>query len=270
MNLDFLNNISLDPVADKKKPVRKATPKLPENADLRVFKSGKIYPSKAFATEYEYRNKDSQDKGYALDVFDSQKWGMIAGKLPQELIFVAKVPKGSAKADLFNSCKYDDQGEPKSSVLTQGGGSFGETFKEMLTRIYNVDWDITEYVDLNVDTEHQIKSPNQIYFIPKVVSRGANKGKEDYIRRELVPIYPLVVVEEKRALISEDDIQQEDNAPMEMPVEEQTENMATFDVGSSVEEEPQGDPQEDIPTMPDPTLSSEDKDVLGDWAKDLI
>jgi len=212
MNLDFLNDIKLDAVTPKTTVKRTATPKLPENADLRVFANGKIYPSKAFveANNLEYQPKSTSEDGITtvpgagVDIFDSTRWGMIMGKLPQELVFCAIVPrtqpngKATPKIDLFGSCTYDEKGQPKASVYTQGAGTYGK--KEMLNtlaKVYGIDWETTAYVDLKMDTEHTIKSPNNVYHLPKRVSSGAHKGEDTYIRRENLSIHPLVVAEVK-------------------------------------------------------------------------
>ena len=208
MNLDFLNNVELDTVAPKAKV---ATPKLPVDADIRVFANGRVYPSEAFAKEFalEFVKKavDSLSGttyvvGNGLDIFDSKRWGAIKGKLPQELIFISAVPKGVAKVDMWGSTSYDDKGEPKASVLTQGSNTFAKKqLVPMLADIYGINWETTVYVDLKVDREHTISSPTGIYHLPKLISGGKHKGEDTYIRREFIVVNPLTVEhkEEKEA-----------------------------------------------------------------------
>lgn len=206
MDLSFLKDVKLEPV--KKQTTKKpATPKLPETADLRVFANGRVYPSEAFAKraqlEYVPRTvvavegkKDAIEiHGNGLEIFSSVDWGMVMGKLPQEVVFCAVVPKSLAKVDMWSSTKYDETNQPKASVLTQGVNTFAkERLVPMLANIYGVDWDTTAFVDLQIVTETVLASETGSYHLPKLVMSGKDKGKADYIRRENLTVNPLVVV----------------------------------------------------------------------------
>lgn len=205
MDLSFLSNVSLDVVA-KVAPAKKETAaKLPETSDFRLFSNGKLYPSKAFAeaNNLEFASRQTIDgkvivTGNGLDVFSSKDWGMIMGKLPVELIFCAVVPKSLPKVDLFASTKYEDDGTPKASVYTQGSSVFSkETLLPMVADIYNIDWNVVDYVDMSISTANVMTSPNGVYHLPKVVSAGPHKGENTYVRRENLTICPLVVTDTK-------------------------------------------------------------------------
>lgn len=210
MNLDFLKDVKLDAVAKTAPKTKVSVDLIPEKADIRVFANGRVFPSKDFAKRWELEfepkiNIASEGEepimdviGNGLDIFSSLDWGMIKGKLPEELIFCTAVPKRLAKVDMWASTKYTEDNTPKASVFTQGLNTFAkERLIPMLTEVYKVNWDITEFVDLKVVEDSVISSENGIYTIPKVVSTGPKKGQPDYIRRENLTICPLVVADVK-------------------------------------------------------------------------
>lgn len=227
MNLDFLSNVTLDPVAKKAAPKRTSVPSLPESADLRVFPNGKVYPSKAFAEKFALEfvpkvnvaNEGAEPilevQGNGLDIFSTLSWGMMAsarqaGALESEFLCIVCVPKIAAKVDMWSSTKYDEEGQPKASVFTQGINTFSKKqLVPMLAETYGVDWDNTVYVDLSVVHDTPIVSESGVYHIPKIVSTGAKKGEATYIRRENVTVNPLVVTETKTS---------EESAPVEKDV----------------------------------------------------
>jgi hypothetical protein len=210
MDLSFLKDVKLEVVIKATPKQKISTPKLPTEADLRVFSNGKVYPSEAFAKEYDLEFKpkvtlaevaaEGEEPtvivGNGLDIFTSKKWGMIMGQLPTELVFVTAVPKSAAKVDLWASTKYDgDTNTPKASVFLQGVSTFSrEVLVPMLADIYEIDWETAEYVDFNVSREDIVASENSIYHLPKVVSTGQHKGEDTYVRRENLTICPLIVV----------------------------------------------------------------------------
>lgn len=206
MDLSFLQDVEVEAVKKTAAKERVATPKLPETADLRVFGNGNVYPSKAFAeandlefsTRLVVTEEGKKDKllvpGNGIDIFSSLKWGAVQGKLPQEVVFLAVVPKAEAKVDMWASTKYNDDETPKASVFTQGSSVFSkEVLISMLAEVYGVDWDTVQYVDLIVVKEQPMRSPNAVYHFPKIVSSGKFKGEDDYVRRENVNIYPLII-----------------------------------------------------------------------------
>jgi len=194
MNLDFLNNIELTPVA-KAAPVRSTVSKNPESADLRLYKNGKVYPSQTLvATEnLQYANKGSEVPGNGLDIFSSDDWGMI-GEIPTKLLFVALVPKSAPKVSLFGSCTFNEDNTPKSDVMTQGGGKGGKELLALVESTYGIV--VEDYVDLNFAVENVITSHNGVYHLPKIISGGARKGEMSYVTRKNISICPLVLADD--------------------------------------------------------------------------
>jgi hypothetical protein len=208
MDLSFLQNVEVEAVKKTAAKERVSTPKLPEDADLRVFGNGNVYPSEKFAEEngLEFVAREieaspvegKKDKlivgGNGLDVFSSLKWGAVMGKLPTEIVFLAVVSKSEAKVDMFASTKYNEDQTPKASVFTQGASVFSKKILvPMLAEIYNIDWETVLYVDLVVVPENTMRSPNGVYQLPKIVSSGKFAGEDDYVRRENIDIMPLIV-----------------------------------------------------------------------------
>jgi hypothetical protein len=215
--LSFIGNMQLVEVAPTSSGAR--SPKKDRNPSdafmgIRIFKDGSVYPSKAltdsFNLEYQQavitveKTATGKDKklyeypnspGNGFDVWDTKQW---ANQYKEEtrLLVVAIVPKTEAKVDLFAGTKYDDDGSPKSSVLDQGASTFGATMLPLLKEIYGIDTaaEDFEHTDLAVAVSADLSaaSPNGIFLIPKEISRGANKGQMEYIRRENVKIFPLV------------------------------------------------------------------------------
>jgi hypothetical protein len=211
MNLDFLKNVKLEPVAKTATKTKAVVVKLPETADLRVFANGKAYPSKAFAEKAQLQFMPKVNVapegaepqfdvvGNGLDIFSTLDWGMMdaarkAGALESELLCVAVVPKSAAKVDMWASTKYDENNEPKADVFTQGSSTFSKgRLMELITSTYEINWDEVDYVDFTVVEDSPIGSTTGVYHIPKVVSTGKKKGEATYIRRENLTICPLVI-----------------------------------------------------------------------------
>lgn len=197
MNFDFLKNVQLSVPETKtksEKPGRTAVTKNPEGLTIRVFANGKIYPSQELVNKFdlEYKVYDSILKGFGLDVFKSTDWGMFPVDAPQKYIFIAPVLKDSPKVDLFGSVKYNEDGTPVNSVMEQGGGTFGEQLLEMILEVYGITLEKGSFLDLEVKADVVVKSPNDVYFIPKTVARGEKKGQITVIRRENITVMPLV------------------------------------------------------------------------------
>lgn len=197
MNFDFLRNVQLSVPETKtkaEKPGRTSVIKNPEGLTLRVFANGKIYPSQELVDMFnlEYPTKDSINPNNGLDVFKSTDWGMFPVNAPQKYIFVAPVSKVSPKIDLFGSVKYNEDGTPVNSVMEQGGGTFGEQLLEMITEIYGITLEKGSFIDMEVNADVIVTSPNDVYFIPKTVARGEKKGQITVVRRELITVMPLV------------------------------------------------------------------------------
>lgn len=206
---------------------------------IRVWKDGSIFPSQAavdkFALEYRtavvkkeaIAKKDSDPEGEqkfrnvydypegagnGFDVINSKVWPGFQGD--GAMLFVAAVSKTEGKVDLFSQVAYDNDGNPKVSVMDQGSATFGsKSLIPMLEDVYGIVFNkaatdeseaITtgvEFVDLLIVeeitegdqsfniTEHFSRP---ILFCPKTVARGEDKGKDDYVRRENVKVYGLI------------------------------------------------------------------------------
>ena len=194
MNFDFLKNVELNVPETKVASIRSTASKNPKGMCIRVFATGKIYPSQQLSEELflEYQAKDTEIIGNGLDIFKSIDWPMFPINAPEQFIFVAPVPKNSPKVDLFGQVGYDESGNPKNSVLEQGGGSFGAQLLEMLEQVYGIVIEKGKYVDLEVKTDITVTSPNGIYYVPKTVTRGDKKGELSVVRRENILVMPLV------------------------------------------------------------------------------
>lgn len=206
MNLDFLKDVEVEAIKKSAPKGKTSVPSLPTEADLRVFPNGKVFPSEAFAAkmnlEFQARKNvapEGEDPqlevvGNGLDIFRSSEWGMLKGALEQEVLFMCTVPKALAKVDMWGSTKYEEDGSPKASVLTQGANTFAKKrLVPMIAEVYGINWDEALFVDLSFNEEYPIVSPTGIYHLPKIVSTGEKKGTATYIRRENLTICPLVV-----------------------------------------------------------------------------
>lgn len=200
--LDFLKKASLVANEVVKPAVARTTTaknRNPENADIRVYRDGSVYPSAALVTEFNlaYVGKDVAPKGQAFDVFESAKY-INTQSWEDKVLFIAAVDRSLPKTDLFSGSKYDENGEPTADVLTQGANTFGKELLTMLKDTYGIE--IAEdaeqnYIDLVILRDIPFNTPDNIYYVPKVVSRGNNKGQSDLVRRENITLYPLVTVE---------------------------------------------------------------------------
>lgn len=215
-DFSFLSNVKLVEVKKESK-TRTAAGKQPESGNvLRVYKNGKVFPSNELVANYllEFQPKDSDIVSYGFDVFTTASWPMWPQGAPN-LIVVAAVPKDSPKVSLFGQCTYNEDGSPKSSVTTQGGGSFGKELAEMVVEVLNVDFEKVDYVDLKI-ADTTIPGPETgIYFIPKVVSRGEKKGQVSVVRRENIAISPIYLL--TTSVANDTPIEEEeptDNAPV--------------------------------------------------------
>lgn len=298
MDLSFLKNVQLKPIEVKtaEKRVRTVEGKNPTTADIRVYNNGKIYPSLALVDEYklEYAHRDAsaeavENNEFGFDIFSSLKWGMIMGQLPQELIFISPIAKSEPKVSLWGACRFNEDGTPKSSVVDQGMSSFcKDEFMPMLTAVYGIDWENTRYVDLVINREEIIQSPNKVYHLPKVVSSGPKKGKDDYITRENIIITPLTVAHTEIIDVNKVAVEAEHvTAPGPNLIEEdvyeeiKVEQAASLPVSNSSgftlserEEEltqeiqaEQGTPFDE--SVPPPAVGSLFQDPGEDWANDL-
>lgn len=203
MDLSFLKNVEVKEVAIKAKAVRVGLEKTPvAGADFRVYKNGRIFTHPDTATKWDLEfgpkavyEDDGKEitVGNGLDIFSSADWQMI--QTPEELLFVAIVPReGNAKIDVYGSTTYNEDGTNKRSIDNNTISTFGaDVLLDLLTNVYGVNWETTEYVDLVMNTEFQIKAPKEVYSIPKVVSRGEKKGEPVFVTRKNISVFPLTV-----------------------------------------------------------------------------
>ena len=200
-NFDFLKNVTLTVPETSAKTTSKVD-KNPTGMKLRVYASGKVYPSQELvdALNLEYCSKESDSVNNGLDVFKSIDWGMFPQIPGQDFIFVCAVPKSSAKVDMFGQVGYNEDGTPKVSVMEQGGGTFGKELVDMIETVYGITIEKGQFIDLELKTDVVIKSPNDVYFIPKTVSRGEKKGEVTVVRREYVNVMPLIPVIESETV----------------------------------------------------------------------
>lgn len=193
---------------------RKAVIKIEQIAarEEKKDETGKVIEKAREASErriYEY----PEGQGNAMDVISSLDWKEFNSAVEGKMLFVVVVPRKEPKTDLFSSTVYDQEtGNPKSSVAEQGATTYGEsTLLPMLKDVYGVELTEEEgkdFVDMVIfetlgsgvnviDVTNTYSKP--IIFVPKKISRGADKGKLDYARRENAKIYgfaPLAMVEE--------------------------------------------------------------------------
>jgi hypothetical protein len=173
-----------------------AKPRNPETADLRVFKDGSVFPSAALVNEYKlgYQKKDAAEKGFGFDVFLSKEYpNTQSWPKEQQIILIASIKKDAGKVDLFSSTVYDENGEPVSDVMTQGANTFGKNLLEWVKETYGEEpTEEKPYVDLVIARTNALVTDTGIYYVPKRVSRGEEKGKVTLVTRENLTLFPLV------------------------------------------------------------------------------
>lgn len=199
--LEFLKKASIVAIeATKSATARTTTAKNrnPEKADIRIYKDGSVYPSAALVAEFDlaYLGKDVAG-GNAFDVFKTADCPHMASWAADEkAIFITAVPRNLPKTDLFSGSKFNEDGSPKADVLTQGSNTFGsEVLLPALKEVYGIEPNEDGFIDLTIMREAPLKTDNEIYYIPKVISRGDKKGQADLLRRENLTLFPLVPAE---------------------------------------------------------------------------
>lgn len=184
----FLSTLELAPVKSAVTRTVSSDNKNPLTADIRVFRNGSVYPSKAAVEQLNlaYTSR-GMSQGNALDVIDSRDWPQYPATAPQQAVFIAVIPKSAPKTDLFGFTKYNEDNTPLSDVLTQGSSSFGKELLELLADVYETTVESMfhgeNFVDL-VITQDKLPASNGIYWFPKAIARGPKKGEIEMIRRE--------------------------------------------------------------------------------------
>lgn len=164
----------------------------PKGLTLRIFKDGKVYPSKELVDMFnlEFKNEQEEQAGNGFDIVDTQYWTPL--KDHPRMVMVGVTPKQAGKVDLFASVRYHEDSTPKSSVLNRG-----EVSDNLLTLVKDLGWLTSEqkYVDLKIVTEHPFTTTDGIAYIPKVIEKGGRKGEKDYKRRDNITFYPVEMIE---------------------------------------------------------------------------
>ncbi len=193
MSYSFLTGIKLVDTNRQRAPKTNT----PTGLTVRVMANGNVYPSPELVTRFnlEYTTKDATDVRNGFDVVDSLEWAPTA-TLPRMILF-GVTRKKESKVDLFGTCRFNEDGTPKSSVLTQGLPS--ETLLN-LVRSMGYLTDDQKYVDLELVVEHPLTTEDGISNIPKVMERGEKKGEKTYERRENATYYPVNTTENLKTM----------------------------------------------------------------------
>lgn len=166
----------------------------PEGMRLRVMANGKVYPSEQLVKKYnlEFKNEEAKRIGNGIDIVDSKKWAILS-EYPRAILF-GMTPKTESKVDLFTNCRHNDDGSPKSSVMTQGAPN-----EYLLKLVKEFGWltDEQTFVDLEILEGSGFKTQDGLSYIPKVIAKGVKAGEDTYIRRENVTFYPIKPAEDE-------------------------------------------------------------------------
>lgn len=218
-NLDALKNVTLETVI---KPTKVAKVKTPKIGDIKVFKNGSIFYSEEF-------HKHVMDSG--LDFINATEWNMYKKQLEvgaPKCVFICitplSEPKLSAKVDVRTR-------KPEDTGVVAG---VKKNLIPMLQELYGLDSEF-DSVELKVNFDYALpESENNIYYIPKAIVSGADKGKPDSVRRENVTFWPLTIVSTDPEVIPEAEIAEEvvsEEVVTEVPIEsvDDTQTVIEFD-----------------------------------------
>lgn len=201
---DHLKDLVLEDTGEKKKRETKEDQiKNMKGLTLRMYHSGEVYPSKELIDYFnlEYLGRHNEHVSYGLDVIDSSNWAPFKNK--PRTVFIGAVPKSQPKVDLFASTRYNELGNPISSVQLQGTRCY--VLKDIAKTVEG--WHAKEegeYTEFRVNVDYPVKMKDGIAFIPKVMERGKDKGTKSYERRENVTFYPLSLVEQTDQTVTTD------------------------------------------------------------------
>jgi hypothetical protein len=237
MSLSFLKGITLKSNEEVKpafittKAARPSIDRSPVNADLRVFKDGSIYPSKALVEKFnlEYVGKDhvyaeGESQANGFDIVSSKTFPNTS-HLEASFLLIGVVPKSLPKVDVFGSTTYVSDKDvekdstlvlnaAKSSVLDQGANTFGkEVLIPMLKEVYGFEFgENDKFVDLIIVSDQPLVTSDGNYFIPKRITRGEKKGQLDIVVRQNIDLFPLVLA---AAMAEENGSEMTDSAPQD-------------------------------------------------------
>lgn len=221
--LDWLNEVEMTAPDEPKRKggggARKE--RNPENADLRIFKDGSPYPSKALVDKFnlEFSARDVEDQGNGLDIIDSDEFKQyIPAK--SRVIFVTVTPRKArgGKLDLFGVVAYHDEksaakaakddeddsirvSDPRNSVLNQGAATFGkDVLLPLIKEVYGVEPNEKGYIDMKFvgpnDQPFRLPSNKPNYaFLPKTTNKKDGTKTGSVIKREKPEfwvLYPVV------------------------------------------------------------------------------
>lgn len=256
LSLDFLKNLQIQEVTPSAPRVsRKELNPAPDFIGIRIWKDGSVYPSAKLVADFnleypqakvEYikvlgedgqpkmievegqgpvpetkRRVTPADGSNGLDVFFMPDWTQAdATSRQNKLILVGVSPKNAGKVELFSQVNYNEDGTPKVSVMEQGAKTFGaDRLLPLIEEAYGVKLsDETPFVDLEINLQYNLRQicPQGIFMLPKRISRGADAGKMDYVRRENIDIYPMVPVV-KEEVTSDSNLLQECDPSADAP-----------------------------------------------------
>lgn len=181
IDLDFLDEI----IAVQATPTQKKmsyTP--PTESDFRLYKNGKLFANQTIIDEFglQFSSKKGEEKaGNAIDFVPSED--MVNAANITDKFFIGFTPKKEPKSDLFDSCKFDSNGEPTGDV-TKGG----ELEEEVTNRLFSLfGLENQDYLDFNLIRESEEKLAQRtknIITLKKKVSRGEKKGNKEIVVRE--------------------------------------------------------------------------------------
>lgn len=193
--LAFLKNgVSIAPNQVTTKTISRKRDINPAAADLRIFANGSVYPSatlvKRFNLEY---GTVGLTGGNGFDVFASKEF-FNTMQIETPFIMIAPVEKHTGKVDLFGTTRFNEDGTPISSVMSQGSNN--TWLLDLLKTTYNIVPGEQGYIDLTLVKEEELSHglaamTNGIYNIPKQMVRGSKKGAATYVRREDIDVYVL-------------------------------------------------------------------------------
>ncbi len=233
MDLQFLNDISLVKTETKTRHTSVDTTPA-QGAHLRLMADGRIFPSAQLVEDHslEYVAKD-EEVGQGFDIIDTSKFINYPQENPR-LVMVALVDKDMPKVDLFGSVGYNPEGgAPKTSVITQGSSTTGKWLIALLEEVYGVVlFEDERFVDLIINTDFGLTTPNNIYHFPKTVNRGDHKGETTYQRRTDTEMWPLTIAPSSVVTVVTEPTIEEEAAAEVAPLE--TEQVADqLEVGSN-------------------------------------
>jgi hypothetical protein len=132
------------------------------------------------------------EENYGFDVFTSKDWGQI--DVNENILFAAIVPTVESKIDVLG---YNHKGRPAKAeeVYEVPPSKGGSILYSKLVEVFNGEPENGSF-HIYFDTKYQMVTPNNVYYIPKTFSKGANAGQPTYVRRENINVYPINLVDD--------------------------------------------------------------------------